>query len=99
MPQKPVNQTTRIAVTASGALLGLALGFLAVLVLEIRDSSFRREEDVMTKLSLPVLALIPVMQSPRERQVVEKRQRWVDLAGAAVLLAAVGALVVWRLQS
>jgi polysaccharide chain length determinant protein (PEP-CTERM system associated) len=98
MPQKPVNQTTRIAVTASGAVLGLVLGFLAIVVLEIRDSSFRREEDVMTKLSLPVLALIPIMQSPRERQVVQKRQRWIDLAGAAVLIAAVGALVVWRLQ-
>jgi hypothetical protein len=30
---------------------------------------------------------------------VQKRQRWIDLAGAAVLIAAVGALVVWRLQS
>jgi capsular polysaccharide biosynthesis protein len=98
MPQKPVNQSTRIGVTASGAVLGLAVGLFAILVLELRDSSFRREEDVMTKLSLPVLALIPVMQSPRERQVVTRRQRWIDLAGAAVLLAAVGALVVWRLQ-
>jgi polysaccharide chain length determinant protein (PEP-CTERM system associated) len=99
MPGKPVNQNVRIAVTASGALLGLTLGLFAILVLEVRDSSFRREEDVMAKLSLPVLALIPVMQSPRERHVVSRRQRWIDLAGAAVLLAAVGALVVWRLQS
>jgi polysaccharide chain length determinant protein (PEP-CTERM system associated) len=98
MPQKPVNQSTRVGVTAAGAVLGLVFGLFAVLVLEFRDSSFRREEDVMSKLSLPVLALIPVMQSTREKTIVQRRQRWIDVAGVAVLLAAVGALVVWRLR-
>jgi polysaccharide chain length determinant protein (PEP-CTERM system associated) len=98
-PQKPMNQNTRIGVTLSGAVLGLLFGLMAALALELRDSSFRREEDVMTKLSLPVLALIPVMNSPRERSGVVRRQRWIDLAGAATLLVAVGVLVVWRLQS
>jgi polysaccharide chain length determinant protein (PEP-CTERM system associated) len=99
MPQKPVNQSQRIGVTVSGAVLGLALGVLLIGVLEVKDSSFRREEDVMTKLSLPVLALIPVMRSTRERQVASRRQRWMDVAGTAVLLIAVGAIVVWRLRS
>jgi hypothetical protein len=80
-------------------VLGLALGVLLIGVLEVKDSSFRREEDVMTKLSLPVLALIPVMRSTRERQVASRRQRWMDVAGTAVLLIAVGAIVVWRLRS
>jgi polysaccharide chain length determinant protein (PEP-CTERM system associated) len=99
MPQKPVNQMQRVGVTMSGAGLGFALGLLIVIVLELRDSSFRREEEVMTKLSLPVLALIPVMASTRERQVANRRQLWMDVAGVTVLLLAVGTLVVWRLSS
>jgi polysaccharide chain length determinant protein (PEP-CTERM system associated) len=99
MPQRPVNQMQRAGVTMSGALLGLLFGLLIVGALELRDSSFRHEEDVTTKLSLPVLALIPVMKSTRERQLADRRRRWMDVAGVAVLLLAVGTLVVWRLSS
>ena len=66
MPEKPYNQRQRLGVMASGAAAGLALGLLLVGLLEVRDSSFRREEEVTAALSLPVLALIPVMSSPRE---------------------------------
>ena len=45
---------------------GLALGLLLVGFLEYRDSSFKCEDDVLRVLSLPVLALIPVMDAERE---------------------------------
>jgi hypothetical protein len=75
-----------------------ALGLLLIGFLEYRDSSFRREEDVMSRLSLPVLALIPAMSSDRERQAVVRRLRWTDMAGTTVLLAAIASVVFWRLQ-
>ena len=99
LPQKPYNQTQRLGIVYSGAIVGLVLGLLLIGVLEYRDSSFRREEEVMRTLELPVLALIPVMVSDGER----RRSRWllrlIDVAGTAVLLAAVGVVAYWQLRS
>ena len=75
------------------------LGLLVVGLLEYRDSSFRGEEEVLKALSLPVLALIPVMSSDRERRAARRRGWAIDVAGTAVLLAAGVVLVVWRLHS
>jgi len=99
MPEKPYNQTQRLGITFSGALAGFVLGLLLVGIGEIRDSSFRNEDEVMAALSLPVLALIPTMQSARESHAHVWRQRWLDVAGVGVLVAAVAIVVIWRLRS
>ncbi len=52
-----------------GALGGLAFGLLVAGILEYRDTSLRTDDDVLVALSLPVLALVPTMQTP-------KRGRW-----------------------
>jgi uncharacterized protein involved in exopolysaccharide biosynthesis len=99
MPARPYNEAQRVGSMIAGPVSGLMLGLLVVGVLAYRDSSFLREEDVAARLSLPVLALIPVMISLRERERIVRRRRWVDLAGTIVLLATLAELVVWRLQS
>jgi polysaccharide chain length determinant protein (PEP-CTERM system associated) len=98
LPEKPYNQLQRLSVLASGAAAGLVLGLFVVGLLEYRDSSFRREEEVMQVLSVPVLALIPVMNSDRERRAAKRRSWAIDVAGTAVLLAAGAVLVFWRLR-
>lgn len=99
MPEKPYNQTQRLGLMASGAVAGVVLGLLLVGFLEFRDSSFYREDEVVAALALPVLALIPAMSSPREQRSARRRQRWMDLAGGALLAASVAVVVVWRLRS
>ena len=98
MPERPFNQMQRLAFTASGAAAGFLLGLAIVGLLEYRDSSFRREEDVYKTLSLPVLALVPVMTSERERRTGRRRRRLVDLAGTAAVGGAIAVLVFWQLQ-
>jgi polysaccharide chain length determinant protein (PEP-CTERM system associated) len=98
LPEKPYNQLQRLGVMASGATAGLVLGLVLVGVLEHRDSAFRREEEVVTAVSLPVLALIPVMSSDRERRAAQRRGWMIDIAGTAALLAAGVFLVFWRLH-
>ena len=73
MPERPYNQLQRLGVMASGAGVGLVLGLLAVALLEYRDRSFRSEEEVVKSLSVPVLALIPVMSSNGERRAARMR--------------------------
>ena len=68
LPERPHNQKQRLGVLAGGALGGLAVGLLLVGLLEYRDSTFKREEDVHRVLDLPVLALIPLMESEHEER-------------------------------
>ena len=83
---------------ASGAAAGLVLGLLVVGLLEYRDSSFKRAEEVLKALSLPVLASIPVMISDRERRAAKRRDWAMDAGGTAILVAAGVVVVLWRMQ-
>jgi polysaccharide chain length determinant protein (PEP-CTERM system associated) len=96
MPERPYNQRQRQTMMASGPVAGLVLGLLVVMLLEIRDSSFRHAEEVIATLSVPVLASIPIMKSDRQRQAAKRRRRVMDVAGATLLLAAGVVLVLWR---
>jgi polysaccharide chain length determinant protein (PEP-CTERM system associated) len=97
-PGRPSNQLQRFAIMASGAGVGLLLGLLIVGLKEYSDASFRRGDEVESVLSLPVLALIPVMTSEGERRAARRRMWVVDLAGSALLAVAVAVVVVWQLQ-
>jgi len=82
----------------SGAVAGLGFGLLLVGFLEIRDSSLKREEDVVRVLSLPVLALVPIMASDRERRRRSRRALAANLGAGAALVASAVILVIWRLH-
>ena len=98
LPMRPFNQKKRLGVLAGGTLGGLALGLLMVGFLEYRDSSFKCEDDVLRVLSLPVLALIPVMEAEREPG-ARRRRFGVGLSVILVVMSSAAALVVWTLQS
>jgi polysaccharide chain length determinant protein (PEP-CTERM system associated) len=100
LPERPHNQKQRLGVLAGGTLGGLVLGLLLVGFLEYRDSSFKCEEDVHRVLDLPVLALIPVMESDHEGPVGPRRRRLAGgLSAVLLIVGSAGALVVGRLQS
>ena len=98
-PERPYNELQRLGVLSSGAITGLVLALVVIGLREYRDSSFRSNDEVVQALSLPVLASIPIMTSPRERETAVRKKWVMDLAGSAVLTAAVAVVVVWRLYS
>jgi capsular polysaccharide biosynthesis protein len=91
LPERPVNAMMRVIVLVGGSLGGLVLGLLGAAVLEYRDSSYRTEADVTTVLSLPVLALIPLMESEAGGQPVTTEKRASRFASAVAVALAVGA--------
>lgn len=92
-PERPISPN-RPQLDLLGVLGGLALGLAFVALAEYRDTTFKTEEDVMTSLSLPVLAMIPNMVTRTERRV--RRRRRVMMSVTAVLVAlAVAATAVW----
>ena len=98
LPERPYNQASRIATMASGAIAGMILGLLVVGFREYRDSTLRREDDVIRILSLPVLALVPEMRSRRERRVCRFRTFAANAVAGVALLGAVAVVVAWRLH-
>jgi hypothetical protein len=82
-----------------GILAGLAFGVGLVGLLEYKDTSLKNDDDIVTTLSLPVLAVIPVMTNATERR-TNRRKKLVLAASASVfcMLAAAAVMMVWRLQ-
>ena len=62
LPDKP-SFPNRPMFALGGLAGGLALGMAIAFFLESRDTSFRTERDVETALRLPVLAMVPAVES------------------------------------
>jgi hypothetical protein len=72
-------------INAIGAALGLFVGLALVALLELRDSSFRTEAEIATLLTLPVLALIPVVETPADVTARSRRRVLASVAGLVVV--------------
>ena len=96
VPEGPFSPNRRL-LTLIGAAAGLGLGLMVLGGLELRDSSFATEDDLSRLISIPVLAVVPLMMSDAERRV--QRRRKVGLIVAGVVLASIAAIVVWQLPS
>jgi uncharacterized protein involved in exopolysaccharide biosynthesis len=98
LPEKPYNEMQRLGFMGSGAAAGLVLGLLLIGVIELRDSSFSREEEVFRALSLPVLALVPEMVPESAKRMRHRRALALDVAGVLVLIGSAAVLVIWGVQ-
>ena len=95
VPVRPTGPF-RLQITAIGFGSGLALGVGLVALLFFVDSSFRSESDVFEALSLPVLALVPIVRDERELKSLSRR-RWLVSSAAATTLVACG-YVFWAMK-
>lgn len=99
LPEKPF-EPDRIKITLIGAVLGLVLGVGMTAFLEYRDTTLKSDEDVLTALALPVLALVPVIRSAGELRQRRRRRLLLSLTSVAtVLLSAVMMFVIWKWRS
>jgi polysaccharide chain length determinant protein (PEP-CTERM system associated) len=95
VPVRPIGPN-RLQINAIGLAVGLALGLGCLLFLELRDSSFRTESDVHEVLALPVVALVPRVESVAELLSIKRRAIW--SSAAAVTFFAVSGYVFWSMK-
>lgn len=98
VPERPFSPNLR-RLNLMGSAFGLGIGLALIALLEYRDSTFKIEEDVLRVLELPVLALVPLMTSERDRRAHRRRKLLVALGAVFTVLISVAAVVMWRLQA
>jgi polysaccharide chain length determinant protein (PEP-CTERM system associated) len=95
VPNKPISPV-RIQINAIGLAVGLLLGLAIAALLELKDGRLRTEGDVLAVLALPVLAVVPYVQTSQERGRRKRQLAFVSASGAAAAFAA--AYVFWTMQ-
>ena len=96
LPEAPASPN-RPLINLIGALAGLAVGLGLAALVEYRDKSFHTEEEIVSCLSLPVLALVPVMTTATERRRAKRGRVLRSFAAAAVVLVAAAGALAWKL--
>jgi uncharacterized protein involved in exopolysaccharide biosynthesis len=95
MLEEPFS-SNRKRITLMGVAGGLVLGFAFVVLLEYRDRTFHGDTEVVKALRLPVLAVVPLMQSKIEHRQALRRQLTVDCGLGSIVVACLS-LVVYTL--
>ena len=93
VPERPYSPK-RERMIVMGLLGGLAVGLAIIVLLELRDASFHTPDDVVSVLTLPVVAAIPIIYSQAERRRARSRRFAASVATAVVVLAGVTVLFV-----
>lgn len=95
LPVNPIA-SKRLQINAMGLTLGLLVGIVLAALLEIRDSSFRTEADVVEMLALRVVALVPHVESVAERRA--RRRRLLYSSMAVTVALATGGYFFWVMR-
>lgn len=96
LPSVP-SYPKRAKTSSTGAVAGLALGFVLALLMEIRDTSFYTEADLTKHMAPPFVLGIPLLPTPSER----RKKRWRSMfqwaaASAMILVVLAAELYVYR---
>lgn len=92
LPEKPISPN-RPLINLFGIVCGLGLGVALIALLEYRDASFKTDDEVTSVLSLPVLAVVPLMRSDVERRKVSRRNIVVGIGLGSTVTACLAVLV------
>jgi polysaccharide chain length determinant protein (PEP-CTERM system associated) len=85
VPERP-SSPNRPVITLAGTAVGLFLGLVSIILLEYRDTSFATDDEIAAFLQLPVLAVVPAMQSDIERRRASARRMFFGIGlGSTVL--------------
>ena len=91
-PSKP----NRGLINAAGSLVGLGLGFLLAVVTDFRGVSITAPQQITEAFGLPVLEVIPVIQTFADRRTRKKRLVWATVSCLVATVVVSGAILVYR---
>jgi polysaccharide chain length determinant protein (PEP-CTERM system associated) len=92
LPENPFSPK-RWLITLLGMVAGLTLGLALVAWLEYRDRTFTTDVEIVKELTLPVLAMVPWMESDEECRRASRRRLVAACARGAFVAACVPVIV------
>lgn len=92
IPEKP-NSPNRPLINVGGMAAGLAIGLALVALLEYRDRSFKTDDEIISLLALPVLAVVPVMESGDERRRTRRRRFYLGVGLGSTVVGCLAILI------
>ena len=95
VPERPFSPD-RPKLYGAGAVAGLLFGIGMVALIELRNSTFRTEQDVVTVLALPVLATVPAIVTSIERRMIQRRRLITVCVSVSFVICGVMAATVWK---
>jgi capsular polysaccharide biosynthesis protein len=93
-PEKP-SKPNRKLLDAAGALAGLVLGVILALGTEVLGMSITAPEQVTDISGIPVLEVIPIIETHIDRRRRKRRMVWATVSAALVTVLA-GSAVLFR---
>ena len=93
VPERPASPN-RPLINIFGLLGGLAAGLGLAALLEYRDKSFKTDTELSSVLALPVLAVVPLMESEAERRATFRKRIFLT-AGLGSTVAICAAVVAY----
>jgi polysaccharide chain length determinant protein (PEP-CTERM system associated) len=97
LPERP-DSPDRTKLNLLGVVFGLGLGIALAALFEYSDSTLKTDEDVMTALSLPVLALVPVITTIRDERLARRHRMILAIASSTTAILVAAALFVWKFR-
>jgi hypothetical protein len=92
LAEKPFSRN-RPRINGLGLAGGLAVGLVLIALFEVRDTSFKTDDDVLIVLGLPVLAVVPLMRSRGERRRVFRLRLLMHLGLGATVATCLAVVV------
>jgi polysaccharide chain length determinant protein (PEP-CTERM system associated) len=86
VPERPFSPDRRF-INLMGMAVGLGIGLALIGLLEYRDRSFKTDDELTSVVHLPVLAVVPLMRSAKEKATAFRRKVLLNAAlGSTVLV-------------
>ena len=92
IPERP-NSPNRPLINVGGMAAGLAVGLLLVALIEYRDRSFKTDDEIIALLALPVLAVVPIMESNDERRRTRRRKFYIGVGLGSTVVGCLAILI------
>ena len=87
LPTVP-SSPNRIKISLGGAAVGIGLGVALAFLMNLKDSSFRSEEDLRKRFAFPIVIGVPLLLTSREQSSRTWKRTFEWAAGSALTLGA-----------
>jgi uncharacterized protein involved in exopolysaccharide biosynthesis len=96
--EKPSSPNRRM-INAAGSLAGLGLGLLLAMMTEFVGMSITTAEQITDSTGIPVLEVIPIIQTYTDRVIHRRRLIWATASGVVLCVLASGAVLLYHFRS